>query len=213
MLEEDVVVFTAVADGGVLGVQGMVAELPEFVPVDKLRHVVKVQNLNFLNLMAGAEAVEEMLHREMSLDGGEVGHRAHVHAFLHTGRGQLCPAALTAGHDVGVIAENGDRMRPHRARRHVHDRRQLQARNAVHRRDHQHQALGRCVRGRQRTGLQHPLQRAAGAGFGLHLDNPDLGAEDVLHAVGRPLIYMGRHGTGRGNGVDGGRLRKGIGDV
>ena len=140
-------------------------------------------------------------------------HGAHVHALLHTGGGQLCPAGLTAGHHIGVIAEDGDRMRSDRAGGNVHDRRQLQARDAVHRRDHQHQALGRGIGGAERAGFQHALQGAAGTCLGLHLNQSDLRTENILQPVSRPLIHMGGHGTGWGDGIDGGRLRKGIGDI
>ena len=213
VLEEGVVVLAGMTDRRVLRVQCAVTELLQLCPVHQFCHVVEIQDLDLLDLVAGAEAVEEVLHGDMSLDGGEVGHRAHIHAFLHAGRGQLRPAGLAACHHVGVIAEDGDRMRTDRAGGHMHHGRQLQAGNAVHRRDHQHQALRRGIGRRQRTGLQHALQCAAGSGLGLHLHDPDLRAEDVLHAVGCPLVHMGRHGAGRGDGVDRRGLRKCIGDI
>lgn len=60
---------------------------------------------------------------------------------------------------------------------------QLLSRDLVHIGDHQQQALGRGVRGGQGTGAQRAVDSTGGTGLGLHLDDLDLGAEDVF----RPL--------------------------
>ena len=57
------------------------------------------------------------------------------------------------------------------------------------------------------------MDGAGGAGLGLHLDHLDLGAEDVLQAVGAPLVNKVGHGAGRRDGVDGSNLRKRIGNM
>ena len=55
--------------------------------------------------------------------------------------------------------------------------------------------------------------RAGGAGLGLHLDDIDGGAEDVLAALGGPLVHIVGHGAGRSDGVDAGYLGEGVGHV
>ena len=62
MLEEGVVVLAAVADGGVLGVERAVTELLQLVPVEHLAQVLVIQHVDLLDLVAGAEAVKEVLH-------------------------------------------------------------------------------------------------------------------------------------------------------
>ena len=168
MLEEDVVVLAAVADRRVLGIQRAVAELLQLVPVEHPAQVFIVEHIDLLDLVRGAEAVEEVLHGDVALDGGKVRHGAEIHALLHAGGGKLRPADLAAGHHVLVVAEDGDRLGRDGARGHMHDRRQQQARDAVHRRDHQHQALGGGVGRAEGAGLQRALHGGAGAGLGLH---------------------------------------------
>ena len=202
-LEADVVRAVDVADGGMFGVQGAVPELLQLFPVHHLCQIGVVQDLDLLDLVAGAEAVEEMLHRQMALDGGEVGHRAQVHALLHAGGGQLGPAGLAACHDVHLVAEDRDVAGGDGAGRDMHDGGELQAGDAVHRRDHQHQALGRGEGRGERAGLQRALDAGDGAGLGLHLDQADRGAENILSPVGGPLVHVVGHGARRGDGIDG----------
>ena len=213
VLEEGVVVLAGVADARVFRVQRVIPELLELCIIDELCHVVEVEHLDLLDLMGGTEAVEEVLHGDVALDGREMRHRAEIHALLHAGGGELCPAGLAAGHDVGVIAENRDGVRADGACCHVHHAGQLQPRDAVHRRDHQHQTLRRGIGRGERAGLQHALQRAAGARFGLHLHDADLCAEDVFQTVGGPLVHVRGHRTRRGDGIDGCGLGEGVGDV
>ena len=199
-LEEGVGVLQGGADGGVLGVEGVVAEALHGVPIQQLAQLVVVQQLDLLDLMAGAEVHEG----DGALDGAQVGDAADVHAFLHGGGGQHGKAGLTAGHGVGVIAEDGDGVGADGTGGDVHDARQHGTGNAEHGRDHQHQALGGGVGGGQRAGLQRAVHGAAGAGLGLELHQLHGLAEEVLFAVGGPVVDVVGHGAGRGDGVDGG---------
>ena len=88
---------------------------------------------------------------------------------------------------------------------------QLLAGDLVHIGDHQQQALRSGVGGGQSAGAQRAVNGAGGAGLRLHLDHLDLGAEDVLQAVGGPLVHKVGHGGGRGDGVDGRHFGKRIG--
>ena len=83
----------------------------------------------------------------------------------------------------------------------------------VHIGDHQQQTLRGGVGGGQRTGAQRAVNCTGGAGLRLHLHHLDLRAEDVLQAVGGPLVHEVGHGGRRGDGVDGCNLRERIGNV
>ena len=83
------------------------------------------------------------------------------------------------GHDIRVVAEDGQGLRGDRASRDMKDGRRQLARDLVHVGDHQQQALRRGKRRRQRAGLQCAVDRAGGAAFALHLDNLGHGAPDV----------------------------------
>ena len=168
VLEKYIVVFTAVTDSRVLRVQCAVAELSQFSIVNHIPQIVIVQYIDLLNLMAGAETVKEMLYSHVTLNGREVRYRSKIHALLYAGRSYLCPAGLTAGHHVLMVAEDRDGGRCHTARCDMHDSREQKASNAVHRGDHQHQTLRRCIRSRQCACFRSSLQCTAGAAFRLH---------------------------------------------
>ena len=63
----------------------------------------------------------------------------------------------------------------------------------VHVRDHQQQTLGSGIGGGQSTGTQRAVHSTGCARFGLHLNNLYPAAENVLQAVGRPLVDPVRH--------------------
>ena len=73
-----------------------------------------------------------------------------------------------------------------------HGRRQL-AGDLVHVRQHQHQALRRRERRRQRAGLQGTVRRAGRATLALHLDNVRHLAPDIFFAGGGPDVGLFRH--------------------
>ena len=185
-----------------LTVQRVPPETGHRVHVQHFTQVVVVQHIDLLNLMAGAETVKEMHEGHPGLDGGEMGHGGQVHALLHAGGGQLGEARLTAGHHIGVVAENGKGAGAHGPGRHMDHARQQLAGDAVQGRDHQHQALGGGVAGGQSTGLQGAVHGAAGAGLALHLHQPHRLAEDVLAPVGGPGVHVFRHGAGGCDGIN-----------
>ena len=213
VLEEGVRVLDGVADRGMLAVQGPGLEAADGVPVHQAAHVVVVQHLDLLDLMGGSEALKEVLEGDAALDGGEMGYGAQVHALLHAGGGQLGEARLAAAHDVRVVAEDGQAVGGHRPGGDVHDTGQHGARDSVHGRDHQQQALGGGVGGGQGSGLQRAVHGAAGAGLGLELHQLHRLAEDILHASGGPLIHVVCHGAGGRDGVDRRHFRERVGDI
>ena len=193
VLEEGVVILAGVADGGMLRVQRAGAETVDGLPVDELLEIVIVQNLDLLDLMAGAEAVEEVLHGDAAGNGGQMRRCAEVHGLLHAGGRELRPAGLTAGHDVLMIAEDGDAVRADGTGGDVHDGGQKQAGDAVHRRDHEHKALRGGVGRGERAGLERTLHGGAGGKLCLHFHELDGAAEDVLLAVCGPLVGVVGH--------------------
>ena len=199
--------------GGMLRVQGLTAEGLEGVIVHQIPQVLVVQGLDPLHLVRGAEAVEAVHEGVLAADSGQVGHSAQVHGLLGGGGHQHGVAGGAAGHKVGVIAEDGVVVGGHHTGGDVHDAGQELAAHGVHGGDHQHQALGGGEGGGQSAGLQRAVAGAGGAGLGLHLDHVHRGAEEVLTALGGPLVHLLRHGGGGGDGVDGRYLREGIGHM
>ena len=78
MLEEDVAVLVGTAHGRALRVQGVLAEGAHGIHVAHLGQILVVPHLDLLDLMGGAEAVEEMQERHPALDGGQMGDGAEI---------------------------------------------------------------------------------------------------------------------------------------
>ena len=202
VLEEDIAVLVAAAGVRVLRVERVVAESLDGVHVAHLGQILVVPHGDLLDLVAGAEAVKEVKERGLTLDGGKVSHRREVHDLLDVALGEHGEAGLTTGHDVGVIAKNVQGVGSDATRGDVEDARELLARDLVHVRDHQEQTLRSRVGGGQSTGAQRTVNSTGCTCLGLHLDDLDRGAEDVLATLGRPLVDMVGHRAGRRNGID-----------
>ncbi|MPM88411.1 hypothetical protein SDC9_135515 [bioreactor metagenome] len=160
--------------------------------------------------MGGAETVEEVQERNAALNGGEVRDRAEIHRFLGVCGREHGETGLAAGHNVGVIAEDRECVGRERARGDVEDAGQQFARDLVHIRDHQQQAL-RSGEGRSQGALgDRAMQRACCPGLGLHLDDlgnltPDVRASGRAPGVRR----LGHRRRGR-DGVDRDDLAEGV---
>ena len=105
--------------------------------------VLVCQLFDLRDLVRRPEAVEEVQERNARLECCRMRDRGHVVRFLHGVRAQQREACLPAGHHVGVVAEDRQRVRGERPRRHVHRERGELARDLVHVGNHQQQALGR----------------------------------------------------------------------
>ena len=209
-LEEDVRVLGAAAQNGVFGVQSSGAELLHRVHVHHFLQVFIVPLLHFLDLVRGAETIEEMQEGNAAFDGGPVGNGAQVHHFLRVGAGQHGKAGLAASHDVLMIAEDRQGVGSQGAGRTMDDARQQLTCDLVHVGDHQQQTLGGGVRCGERARRQRAVHSTGGAGFGLHLYNADFLPENVLLTIGRPLVGQVSH-YGRGSdGVNRRDVGKGI---
>ena len=201
-LEEGVRVLQGGADGGVLGVQSVILEVFDGIPVNNLCEVIIIEHVDLLDFVAGAEPVKEMHKWNGALDGAQMRHRAEIHTLLHACGSQLGKARLAAGHGIGMVAEDGNRVRADGSGSHVHDTGEHGTRNAVHRRDHQHQALGSCVGGSERARLQSAVHGTAGTCLALQLYELNRLAEQILFAVSGPAVNMVGHRAGRRNGID-----------
>ena len=210
VLEEDVAVLVATAHTRTLGVERMVAEILHGVEVAHVGQVGVIPHGHLLHLMGGTEAVEEVQERHAALDGGQVRDGGQVHDLLDVALGEHGEAGLTAGHDVGVVAEDVQRVRGNGTGRDMKHARQLLGCDLVHVGDHEQQALGSRVGGGQGTGGQRAVHGTGGAALGLHLAHLHLRAEDVLPTGRRPLVDQVGHGAGRGDGIDAGNLRERI---
>ena len=207
-LEKGIRILQCGTDCRMLGVQCMIPEIVDPVPVDEFGKILVIQNIDLLNLMTGAETIKEMHERNGTLNGAQMCYCCKIHALLNTGGRQLCKAGLTAGHSVGLISKNRDGMGSDRACRYVHHSRELRSGDSVHGGDHEHQTLRSGIGGRQGSGLQSTVHGTARSGLTLHLHQLHRLSEQILFPVSCPVIHMVRHGAGRSDGIDGSHFCK-----
>ena len=163
------------------------------IVVDHGADIGLVDHLERVDLVRGAEAVEEVHERHARLKRRRLGDERHVMGLLHRVRGQHGKARGAGGHDVGMVAEDRQRVGRKGARRHVEDGRRQFAGNLEHVGDHQHQALRGREGGGEGAGLQRAVYGAGGAAFALHLLDREDVAPDVLDAGRGPFVGQFRH--------------------
>ena len=213
VLEEDIAVLVRAPHVGPLGVQCVLAERVHRVHVAHFLQVVVIPHGHLLDLVGGAEAVEEVHEGNAALNGGQMGHGTQVHDLLDVALAQQGEAGLAAGHDVGVVAEDVQRVAGHGTGGHVEHAGQQLAGDLVHVGDHQQQTLRGGVGGGHRAGGQGAVDGAGGAGLGLHLADLHGGAENVFLTGGCPLVDQVCHGRRRGDGVNARHLGKRVADI
>ena len=167
---------------------------------------------NLADFVRGAEAVEEMDERNAGLEGSDLRDQGEIVDFLHGVRGQHGPAGGAACHDVGVVAEDGERVGGQGAGRHVHGGRGELTGDFEHVGDHQQQALRGGEGGSKCTRLQCAVERAGGAALALQFFNDGQCAPDISLPLGAPLIGPLGHGGRGGDGVDGDHFGETIGN-
>ena len=86
----------------------------------KRADVFVIEHLDRLQLMRGAEAIEEVHERDARLERRGVGDEREVVRLLHRRRRQQREPGLADRHHVGVVAEDRQRLRGQRSRGHVH---------------------------------------------------------------------------------------------
>ena len=203
-LEVDVVVLRAAAGHGVgVGVEGPLAELLDLLHREELPPFGLVDELDALYLVGGAEAVEEVEDGDGALDRDEVRDGREVGDLLDGVARDHRRAGLAAGVDVGLVAEDRKGSRSKGPRGDVKDRGKLLADPLVEVRDHEEEALGGGVGGREGPALEGAVDRARGAGLRLHLDHLHRGVEEVLLPLAGEDVDVLRHRGGGSDRVDG----------
>jgi len=95
-------------------------------------HDGRVHLADLGHLVRGAETVEEVQHRDVSGQGGRLGDEGEVLRLLHRVGGQQGEAIAAAGHDVAVIAEDGQSVGGERTGRYMQDEGRELAGDLVH---------------------------------------------------------------------------------
>ena len=196
----------------VLRVHGDGVIVLQRLTVQQLLHLVQIDDLDLLDLVAGAEAVVEVDEGYTGLDGGQVGHGSQIHDLLHAAGGHHSDAGGTAAHDILMVTEDVVGVLGHGTGRHVEHGGHPVTGHDVQVGDHQQQTLRGGEGGGQRTGLRHAVEGAGSARLGLHLHQPHRLAEHILLTGGRPLIHLLAHGRGGSDGVDTGYIGEMVGN-
>jgi hypothetical protein len=207
-LEEDVRVLRGAADDGVLGAERPLAVGTHLLLVDESAQVVVAQPLDHVHLVRGAEAVEEVEEGDAGAQRRRGGDRGEVVRLLDVGGAEHGKAGAARGHDVAVVAEDGQRARRDRAGGDVHDERRQLPGDLEHVREHQQEALRRREGGRERAGLKRAVHRAGGAALRLHLDDGGDVAPQVGPALRGPLVRELAHRRCGRDRVDGNDLAR-----
>ena len=163
--------------------------------------------------MGGTETVKEVDKGNAALEGGQMCNSTQVHNFLLVGLTQHGETGLTAGVYVGVVTENVQRVGGHGSCGNVENSGQQFAGDLIHIGDHQQKALRGSVGGGQRTGGQRAVDGTSSTSFGLHFNDLNGVAEDVLPTSSGPLIHVVCHGAGGSDGIDAGYFSKRIADM
>ena len=210
VLEVDVGVLGSATDVRMIRAHGVGAEFLDLVPGDDLPDVLVVDHLDLLDFVGGTESVEEVEHGDAGLDGGEVSHQGEVHAFLHGTGAQHGEAGLTAGHDVLMVAEDGQGVACDCTGGNMEDTGKKFAGDLVHVRDHQKKTLGCSVGGSQGASGEHTVNGTGSTSFRLHFTHCNSLAHQVLGPVGCHLVNDLAH-DGRGSdGIDCSSIGEGI---
>ena len=99
-----------------------------------------------------------------------------------------------------MVTKNGQRMGREGTGRYVEHARQHLTGDLVHIGDHQQQALRSGVGGGQGAGIQRAVNGTGSAALRLHLNHLYRLAEQVLFAIGSPLVHVLCHGRGGSDG-------------
>ncbi len=200
------------AHGRELRVQSALTERLDSVHIAHFLEVFVIPDGDLLDLMGGAEAVEEVDERHTALDGSEMCHSSEVHDLLRVGLSEHRETGLTTCVDVRVVAEDVEGVGCDTACRDMEHAGQQLTGDLVHIRDHEEQTLRSGVGGGQSACIQGAVDRTCRTCLRLHLLDLDGRTEDVFHTLSRPLIDIVCHRAGRRDRVDTGDFREGVGD-
>ena len=170
--------------------------------IDHRAHGFLIDRSDFCHLVRGAETIEEMDHGDASRQGRRLRDHRKVLCLLRGIGGKHGATGGAAGHDVGLVAEDGQCVRRQRARRNMqYEGRQL-AGDLVEVGNHQQQALAGREAGRQRAGGECAMQCPGGTAFRLHLDDFRHCPPQVGPALRGPFVRPFAHAGCRGDGID-----------
>ena len=208
-LEEDIGVLCRALDMGMVGVQ---CGVPEGLNLLLVQHFVQIRIVPYadlLDLMGGAEAVEEVQEGGGAFNGRKMCDRSQIHDLLRVRGCQHGKAGAAACHYVAVIAEDGQGVGGKGTGGYMHDAGEILCGDFIHVGDHQEQTLG-CGKGcSQCAGHQASVYSA----LGLHFGDFYRLTEEILPACGSPLVNMLCHDRGGGDGINCGNIGKRIGHM
>jgi len=193
VLEVDIGVLRGALLMGMLRIESAGAELVHLFEVDKLFYLVILDRVDLAHLVRSAEAVEEAQERHARFESGEVRDKRQIHDLLHAVGREHGKSRLAARHDVGVVAEDVERVAREASCGNVEDGRQQFAGDFIHIGDHKKQALACGERAGERACRERAVHGACRARFGLHLGDPQNVAEDVLSALTCPVVAVFCH--------------------
>ena len=136
-LEEDVGILRRAADDWPIRAEGVFAVFENVLVVQQGADGLVANGQNLAHFMRGAEAVEEVNERDAGLQRGDLRHQRQIVNLLDGVRAEHRPARRAAGHHVGVVAKDRQRVGGQRAGRHVHGRRGQFTGNLEHIGNHQ----------------------------------------------------------------------------
>ena len=213
VLEEYVAVLSGAAENGVSGHIGACAECGNGILVKHFAQLIIIPYFDFLQLVRGAETVEEVEEGNSALDACQMGNGAKIHYFLRAVCAEHGIAGAAAAHNVGVIAEDGKSVGGQRTGGNVDNAGLMFAGDLVHIGDHQQKTLRSGKGGGQGAGDNRAVNSACCAALGLHFNNSDGLVEKVLSAVGGPFVNQLCHNRRGGDGIDGGNVGERISNV
>ena len=213
VLEVNVRVFCGAADDRMIRIESAGSEVRKGFLVDERSELFIAHDLDLLDLMARAEAVEEIDERYAAFDGSKMGNACEVHDLLGIRFCQHRAARRTRTHDVLMVTEDGECVVCKSSRCDVENAREQFACDFVHVRYHEQHALRCRIGGSQRTALQRAMECAGCAAFCLHFDDVYGVTENILLAVSGPFIHFFRHRRGRGDRINSSYFCECVGNI
>ena len=179
---------------GFLRVEGPGPELRHLLIVDHGPDIFPGDLFHLVNLMGGTETVEEMHEGDTGFQGSCLGDKGHIHDFLHAIGGKEAEARSPGGHDIAVIAEDGEGVGCHGTGGNVEHRGSKLSRDLEHVGDHQEKSLGGGEGGGESPRLKSTVNCSGSAAFALHFCYLGDGSPQVRPILGSPLIGPLPHG-------------------
>ena len=110
LLEVDVRVLHAAAQRRMIRVERPAAEFVHRTIVQEACQFVIFENFDLLHFVGSPEPIKEVQERHPTLNRRQMGDCRQIHHLLHAAFGQHGEAGLPRRHNVGMIAENADRI-------------------------------------------------------------------------------------------------------